>query len=145
MSLEGTLVWVCNEIVIRLRSLQIWNFWLLLVWVWYELAMSLVWVFHQLVWNDIQNLEGAKAKLKVWEKKVTPDWVWQCYDFGRACQIWQHWCQMEVKHQIRPLKVQICRSNPLYKEVKSIIRRLNPLTGGQIKEVESIKGGQIQF
>ena len=54
MSLEGTLVLVLNEIVMRLRLLQIWNFLA-------PFGMSLSYA----CWECNQEFGGAKAKLKV--------------------------------------------------------------------------------
>ena len=33
---------------------------------------------------DKQSLEGAQAKLKIWKRKVPPNWVLHCYEFGES-------------------------------------------------------------
>ena len=47
--------------------------------------MSLVAGCHELFGdlppNSISNLEGAHTKLKIWKKKLSPNWVLQTHEF----------------------------------------------------------------
>jgi hypothetical protein len=80
MSLEGVLVWVCDEIVMRLMSHQIWNFKSLLVWVWREFVMSFIHNFTTssyctLILADQKFLEKNSILIR-YEKVVSLDWGW---------------------------------------------------------------------
>ena len=67
-------IWVWRqfwcEIVTKLSSLQIWNLLAILVWIWWQVVITILWTFWRSFSKLICILEGAHTKLKFLKKVV---------------------------------------------------------------------------